>query len=226
MSKTALIINSDSVVGLASIRRIARLGYHVYSLSIKDNSPLNYELPFMNPELEDQITYIQISNDILNNPVTIISNYLSDLGSFDVVVSLNSTEDSFVGWDFDLIKKLTQQSLINEKSTVILARSSIKTIETENKTLEKISNSIESILTKNNIFCSNLVQVGAMEGDENYIADTIANEVYRYQFKTDKITSIFDIFSYLTFFYLPNFMLSLAVLVKNQLDSYRKIKSD
>lgn len=227
MTKAALIINTESEIGLSVIRKIANLGYHVYSLVLDDNSYSTENLQFQNPELKELLNIIKVDPSIIESPLKVYEQHLEDL-SFDLVISLNPTEKTVVKWDLELIKYLTSINYIGLNTTVILARNSYEQLSTYNKSLENICESIDKTLNKNNILCINLIQLGCLEGDESFIAETISTEVSRLNFKTDKpLQSVEDYLSYLIFYYLPGFLLFLAIFLQEYYHKkVTKVKSE
>lgn len=230
VSKTAVIINTNSDLGLAVLRNVCANGYNnVISISIENDNKIIDKFYYTNPEFRNLINYVYININNLNNPNLIISNstILKNLHSIDLLISLNPTDDIFIKWDLDLLKKIYTDNLLNKNSIVIISRASEKTIYTTNKTLEIYTENIENVLTKNNIYVSNMIQLGSMKGDENYVADTLINEIYRPYFKTENLNSFNNILSFLVYYLMPGFLLKFSIDLSNYFNSYfKKEKKD
>lgn len=226
--KIALVINSNSELGLSVIRNACNDGFAVISLSSGNEPSLLDDLHFTNPEDRGLITYLNIKNDDLSNPTSIIENspVLKNLKHIDLLISLNPTDDVFVKWDLDLLKKFYTLDLINKNSTVVITTSSDKTVFTTNKTLELYTENIQNVLSKHDIYVSNMVQLGAVKGDEEYIANSLTNEAFRTHFKVPKITSFCDLISLLVFYLMPGFLLKYTTEILKTLNTYTKEKND
>lgn len=228
--KTAVIINTNSDLGLAVLRNVCANGYNnVISISIENDCKIIDEFYYTNPEFRDLISYVTINIDNLNNPNLIISNstILKNLNLIDLLISLNPTDDTFVKWDLDLVKKIYIDNLLNKNSIVIISRASEKTVYTTNKTLELYTENIENVLTKKNIYVSNMIQLGSIKGDENYVADNIINEIYRPYFKTENLNSFTNILSFLVYYLMPGFLLKFSIELSNYFSNYlKKEKND
>jgi hypothetical protein len=227
-SKNALVINADSPLGIQVIRKTCLLGYHVTALAVDKlndyHNPIKL-INYTNPELKYFVNVQFIDPSILSDQDKIISSLNLLNNSYDLIISLNPTADVFEKWDLNLIFALYKKNLFNNSNTtIIIGRSSELTLTTDNKALENTVKKLGETLSKSNIDFIDFIKVGAIPGDEEFIADTYSNEILRKQFKVSKINSIFDIINYIIFYYIPGFLLSTILSIKNYIETRIPIK--
>lgn len=228
-TRTAVVINTNSPLGLQVLRNLCLASYdNVISISVKGDDSFICDFKYTNPEFKDKIEYAIISPDDLSNPSAIISNsqVLSSLSTVDILISLNPTEDNFVKWDLNLVKQFALNGLINNDSAVIIGRSSYKTVYTINKTLDVSVENLLNVLSSNGIYTSNMVQLGSIEGDEKFVADTLTNESFRKYFRVDKISSVKDLFAFFIFYLMPTWLLGYTICAQRSLSNMLKPKQE
>lgn len=221
MTKTALIINANSPLGLQVVRKTCFFGYDVLALGVHDED--NYfdnSLEFAkytNPELIGKFTYELLDPSILSNQEEIIKSCsISTKAPFDLVISLNPTEKTFIKWDLNLVYALLKMKLLNTiDTTVIIGRSSSLTTYTDNKALDKNVANLGKSLAETNVDFVDLIQVGSVPGDEEYVADTYTNELLRKQFKVSNVGTFGDLLSYIIFYFAPGFLLTTILYLKS-----------
>lgn len=231
---TAVIVNTDSPLGLAVIRNVCRHGFRVVSLAVRgqeettEGSSGVEQLKYTNPEFRGLISYAYVDEADLADPKKMIgkSDVLADLQTIDLLISLNGTEDTFVKWDLDLVKEWFAEGVITDRSAVIVGRSSDKTVYTTNKALEVYADHLEKMLSGKGVYVSNMIQLGAMAGDEEYVADSLTNEALRKDFRVAKINSVSTLISFLVFYLMPGFLLGFIVDARKWVYSLGKSKDD
>ena len=213
---TVVIVNTDSPLGLATIRSACRLGLHVVSLSVRGHDKLLRRLPYTNPELDGLVRYVYADEADLHDPAAVVerSGLLDGLATVELLVTLNATEDVFEKWDLVLVEELFKRHVLTARSAVVLGRSSEKTIYTTNGALERYVERLAQKLGAGGVYVSNLVQLGAMAGDEEYVANSLTGELLRNDFRVAKIDSLAALLSYVVFYLLPGLMLGYAVDAK------------
>lgn len=223
MVKNALVINANTPLGLQVVRKVSFFGYDVLALGVHDDDDDRYfdnslELAqYSNPELKGKFTLELVDPAILSNQEEILkTTSILSKTPFNLIISLNPTEDNFIKWDLNLIYALLKMELINTAdTTVIVGRNSTLTTDTYNKALEKNVTNLGKALAETGIDFADLIQLGSVPGDEEYIADTYATELLRKQFKVLKVTSVGDLINYIIFYYFPSFLLSTVVYLES-----------
>lgn len=224
---TVVIINTNSPLGLATIRSACRQGLDVVSLSVKGHAEHIGRLPYTNPELDGRVRYVYADEADLQDPAAVVerSGLLDGLATVKLLVTLNATEDVFEKWDLVLVEELFRRQVLTARSAVVVGRSSDKTIYTTNGALERYVERVAQKLSAGGVYVGNLVQLGAMAGDEDYVAESITGELLRNDFRVAKVDSVAALLSYLVFYLLPGLMLGYAVDAKRYLGG-SKSKSD
>lgn len=225
--KSALVVNPGSLIGVSVVGKLVRLGYSVTAITPESSSYLAKTLPDTNPEFYSGNQYtepklIVFEDSLLESPVDIIEKCrLEELAPIDVVISLNQTEQSFVKWDLILVDALFKQNYIkNKDGVVIFGRDSDLTASTENVALEKAVWKMAPEFTKAGINFNNCTQIGALPGDESYVADSYVTEVMRNEYKVDKVNSPKTLLCYALYYYVPGFLLGLVFYVKDIVENY------
>ncbi|TID30752.1 hypothetical protein CANINC_000668 [Pichia inconspicua] len=243
-SKIALLLNTNSLIGVQLIRKVAQLDYDIISVEIadtdtNDDKAYDYlaELPFTNPELKDRFQKISVkpNSDETYDYFAIldkIEQILNDRKSLDLIIDINTTDPkSLQLWDLKLILALFQKKLISSSDSTVIIGNCNYNSNSESTALDALHNSVTKIsrdLSNSNIRCIDFTQINSLPGDESYIVETYTAEILRNAFKVQKLHSLVDFVKFIIYAYFPNFLISpiFFLLTLLNLDKFQKQKTD
>lgn len=213
--KIAVVLNSNSVLGVTVLRKLCKKGFKVLSIAAKDDAYFALQFAYINPEFNHLVKTILVDKADLNDPKLIISKYLSNFQFIDQIVSLNATHELFVKWDIDLIEELFVENYIDSKSTVIIGRDTQEKIYSTNKSLEIAVQNLGKLLTPGGVTFKNLIEVEPIVHREDYVAETLTKDVFGATFKYDKFLSFIGLLNSVTFHFMPAIFLNFALSIRN-----------
>lgn len=220
--KNALVINPNSIIGLAVIRQLIRLGYTVTTAAPRSSSYEPTLISDTNPEFELLPKLAVFDDVVIDSPDEIIEQcHLEEIAPIDVVIDLNPTEQSFIKWDLNLLYALLKRGFLSEKDgIVVVGRDSEQTTSTENLSLEKTLQKMAPEFTGAGISFNDYTQVGSISGDEAYVAGSYTMEVVRNGLKVEKVNSLETLLNYVLYYYVPGFLLGFVLHFKSLIGEY------
>lgn len=242
--KTALLINTNSILRLKLIRKVAQLNHDIVSVQVFNNNKLEDEncdyladVFYTNPELKGRLQNIVVKPDSEGNfdyfaVLEEVETALNGKKSLDLVIDLNNTDPKALQlWDLKLILALFQKKIINSPDSTVIIGNCNYNSNYESSALNTLHNSVTKIsrdMTESKIRCLDFTQINALPGDESYIVEMYSAEILRNAFKVQQIFSPIDIIKYVIYAYLPTFLISpiFYLFTLLHLDTIHKQKTD